>query len=62
MSDSGLKFSEVRTTVANQHIEEPILFTWKNSQLERKNHGLKPPKSSSTIIKWEYNKFFSREH
>jgi hypothetical protein len=30
--------------------------------LERKNHRPKPHKSSSTIIKWGYNKLFSREH
>ena len=27
------------------------IFTWKTPQLEGKNHGPKPPKSSSTIIK-----------
>jgi hypothetical protein len=50
------------TTVVNQHRETPIFFTWKTSQLERKNHRPKPPKSSSTIIKWGYNKLLSREH
>jgi hypothetical protein len=48
--------------VVNQHTGTSILFTWKTSQLERKNHGPKPPKFSPTIIKWGYNKFFSREH
>jgi hypothetical protein len=48
--------------VVKQHTEDTNPFTWKTSQLERKNHGPKPPKSSSTIIKWGYNKFFSREH
>jgi hypothetical protein len=48
--------------VVNQHTRISILFTWKTSQLERKNNGPKPPKSFSTIIKWGYNKFFSREH
>jgi hypothetical protein len=50
------------TTVVNEHIETPVPFTWKTSQLERKNHGPKPPKYSFTIIKYEYNKFFYREH
>ena len=40
---------------ANQHTGTPILFTWKTSQLERKNYRPKPPKYSSTIIKWGYN-------
>jgi hypothetical protein len=37
-------------------------FMWKTLKLERKLHMPKPPKSSSTIIKWGYNLFFSREH
>jgi hypothetical protein len=53
----------IAAAVVNQHTGIPILFTWKTSQLERKNHGPKPPKSSSfTIMKWGYNMFFSREH
>jgi hypothetical protein len=52
----------IAATVVNQHTGTPILFTWKTSQFEKKNHGPKLPKSSSSIIKWEYNKFCSREH
>jgi hypothetical protein len=58
----GREVLRTAATVANQYIGTPILFMWKTSQLERKNHRSKPPKSYSTIIKWGYNKFFSREH
>jgi hypothetical protein len=43
MSHPMLKFSEVRTAVANQHIGASILCMWKTSQLERRNYAPKPP-------------------
>jgi hypothetical protein len=62
MSGLGRELLRTAATVVNQHRETPIFFTWKTSQLERKYHRPKPPKSSSTIIKWGYNKLLSREH
>ena len=62
MSDPVRTFSELRVAVANQHRGTPILFMLKTTQLEEKNYGPKPPKSSSTIINVGYSKFFSKEH
>jgi hypothetical protein len=42
MSHPVLKFLEVRTALANQHIGALILCMWKTSQLDRGNHAPKP--------------------
>jgi hypothetical protein len=62
MSIVGREILRTGAAVVNQYAGTPILFMWKTSELERKNHIPKPPKSYSTNIKWGYNKFFSREH
>jgi hypothetical protein len=58
----SLSYGERSHNSCNITQRTSILFTWKTSQLERKNYRPEPSKSSSTIIKWGYNKFFSREH
>jgi hypothetical protein len=59
--DPVLRISEVGTTVANQYKGTTIIFAWKTFEIERKIQGPKLPKSFSTITRWAYYLFFSRE-